>query len=293
MFDPHLVVGEVLTEKQVHDVFSCQTTFGIRMSKKNNLFVIMSGTAKKQIYHDEWKGDVLHYCGTDINSDNSDNQTLKKGKGNNNAQLYSLWYWDEKNGPKPQVFLFVKQKANACVYKGEVIPVEEPYIAPRRNDPTKKVYVFPLKVKELSLKETNEDYMKAEDKNYKLPMLDLYAKVRWKEGELQPIEVNKKYDTITTYYERNPQVAAFAKMRANGICDLCGQPAPFVDKNNNPYLESHHIEWLSRGGADIIDNVSALCPNCHRRMHVLDGEEDIKALKKRIEDYAKVFKGKL
>ncbi|WP_296863638.1 HNH endonuclease [Thermosyntropha sp.] len=29
-----------------------------------------------------------------------------------------------------------------------------------------------------------------------------------------------------------------------------------------------HIEWLSRGGTDTIDNTVALCPNCHRKMHV-------------------------
>ena len=69
MFNPNLSVGQVLTEKEVHNVFECQTTLGIRMSKKNNLFVIMSGSAKRKIYDDKWVGDTLYYNGTDINSD--------------------------------------------------------------------------------------------------------------------------------------------------------------------------------------------------------------------------------
>ena len=54
--------------------------------------------------------------------------------------------------------------------------------------------------------------------------------------------------------------------------------APFNDKKGRPFLESHHIRWLSEGGADSIDNVAALCPNCHRKMHELKGlSEEIDA----------------
>lgn len=64
---------------------------------------------------------------------------------------------------------------------------------------------------------------------------------------------------------RNPYIAQYAKRRANGRCQLCGNPAPFVDLKGNPYLEEHHIDWLANGGADSIDNTVALCPNCHRK----------------------------
>lgn len=75
------------------------------------------------------------------------------------------------------------------------------------------------------------------------------------------------------YYVRNPYVAAYAKRLAGGICDLCRAPAPF-EAIGGPYLEAHHVEWLAHGGADVVDNVVALCPNCHRRVHVLDMSED-------------------
>lgn len=84
---------------------------------------------------------------------------------------------------------------------------------------------------------------------------------------------------------RSSDVSAFAKKRANGVCDLCRKPAPFNNPSGEPFLESHHVDWLANDGNDGIDNVVALCPNCHRQMHILDNLEDRNKLKKRIQDY--------
>ena len=82
-------------------------------------------------------------------------------------------------------------------------------------------------------------------------------------------------------YVRDIHIAEYAKIRANGLCQLCGKSAPFKDKNGRAYLESHHVIWLSRGGDDSISNTVALCPNCHKRMHVVDDPLDIKLLLKK------------
>ena len=49
---------------------------------------------------------------------------------------------------------------------------------------------------------------------------------------------------------------------------------------------------MADGGRDEIDNVVAICPNCHRKMHVLNDEVDINILagiaeqnKKQLERY--------
>lgn len=42
---------------------------------------------------------------------------------------------------------------------------------------------------------------------------------------------------------------------------------------------AHHIIWLLGGGEDTIQNTVALCPNCHRKMHVLNLEFDLQKLK--------------
>lgn len=79
----------------------------------------------------------------------------------------------------------------------------------------------------------------------------------------------------TPRYHRDPYIAQYAKELANGVCQLCNAQAPFTDNKGNPYLESHHIIWLSNGGSDSIDNTVALCPNCHRKMHIVKDKKDV------------------
>ena len=79
-------------------------------------------------------------------------------------------------------------------------------------------------------------------------------------------------------FRRSRTVKRYAKARAKGCCQLCGEKAPFCDIDGTPYLEIHHVIWLAQGGPDTIENTVALCPNCHKKMHVLNREEDIKHL---------------
>ncbi|ERH35110.1 hypothetical protein SEQU_07460 [Staphylococcus equorum UMC-CNS-924] len=50
-------------------------------------------------------------------------------------------------------------------------------------------------------------------------------------------------------------------------------------------MECHHVDWLSRGGEDSIDNAVALDPSCHRKMHELDLKTDVQKLKGKIKEY--------
>lgn len=70
-----------------------------------------------------------------------------------------------------------------------------------------------------------------------------------------------------TVYARSAEVKAYVLARANGICQGCGNPAPFHRPDGSPYLEPHHIRRASDGGPDDPRYVIALCPNCHRRVH--------------------------
>ena len=85
---------------------------------------------------------------------------------------------------------------------------------------------------------------------------------------------------LTHIYTRNKYVSEYAKCRAGGKCQLCGRLAPFYDNEGRPYLEAHHIIRLADGGEDSENNVVALCPNCHRKMHSLNLEEDVNKLLK-------------
>jgi 5-methylcytosine-specific restriction protein A len=73
--------------------------------------------------------------------------------------------------------------------------------------------------------------------------------------------------TTRTSYSRSEVVKRYAKRVADGLCQGCGEEAPFIDEDGEPFLEVHHLYRRSDGGADDPDNVIALCPNCHRRVH--------------------------
>lgn len=72
----------------------------------------------------------------------------------------------------------------------------------------------------------------------------------------------------TTVFLRNPYVISEVLARANGVCEECHAPAPFVRISNvTPYLEVHHRVRLADEGEDTVANAIALCPNCHRKAH--------------------------
>ena len=90
-----------------------------------------------------------------------------------------------------------------------------------------------------------------------------YGQVDRPAGTASPRRTESK---ITQIY-RDPKVRAWTLQRAQGCCELCSLPAPFVDEYQEPYLESHHITTLAAGGPDSPENTSALCANCHRELH--------------------------
>jgi 5-methylcytosine-specific restriction protein A len=78
----------------------------------------------------------------------------------------------------------------------------------------------------------------------------------------------KRVRVFSYAFQRNPDVVAEALARARGICEKCGSRAPFLRATDGtPYLEVHHRVALAAGGADSLDNVVAMCPNCHRQAH--------------------------
>lgn len=83
------------------------------------------------------------------------------------------------------------------------------------------------------------------------------------DGQQQP----EKISTTISSYVRDPSVKAWVLENANGNCESCGSPAPFMNSNGEPFLEVHHVILLADGGSDTICNAIAVCPNCHRRYH--------------------------
>ncbi len=68
-------------------------------------------------------------------------------------------------------------------------------------------------------------------------------------------------------YSRSQDIRAYVLERARGICELTGDPAPFLTHTGEPYLEVHHIHRLADGGLDHPKNCAAITPNTHREIH--------------------------
>lgn len=87
-------------------------------------------------------------------------------------------------------------------------------------------------------------------------------------GNANPQQVS----VTTTSYVRDPKVRAWVADLAKGVCEGCGQNAPF-EVDGLPFLEVHHVKHLAQKGSDSISNAVALCPNCHRRCHLSSDKE--------------------
>ena len=273
MLNPKLELGQAITNDELRTIFICGNMGGMRRSKTTNSLVIISDHTKG-LYEDKWFGDTLHYTGMgkkgdqDINA--SQNRTL-----------------NESNTNGVDVFLFEVFESNKYIYRGQVKLSETPYQEKQKDEDgiLRNVWVFPVKVvdnHEVTIEKEiiDNNYKKKEKKAKRLSDAEIEEKAK----ESQSTKISVRTTTSQTY-ERNAYVTEYAKRRAKGICQLCNTPAPFKNKLGEPYLETHHIEWLSKGGADIIANTVALCPNCHKKMHIVDSIEDREYLKKRIDSY--------
>lgn len=277
MFNPNIQIGDVLSESEIHRVFECQTQLGIRLSTKNHAIVIVSNAMPDNIYADVWQDGVLYYTGTNASSFNG-NQTLS-GPGNNNGALKAVW--DEPQATT--IFLFVKYAQNQCTYKGVVKLAKEPYQEPRKSNPSQTVWKFPLQLVNVDAETLQKGFTEQEKKSSQKSEETL-RRIAEKKSQNPNKKKPTKRTASSAVYDRDQDISAYVKIRAHGYCDLCGNKAPFEDEGQ-PYLESHHIVWLARGGEDVPANMAALCPNCHRKMHVLDLDEDKTVLKAKIQQY--------
>ena len=272
-------VGNIYNNKTIQETFKCSGQGGMRRGHLTNSLVLFSDQLKKEpiyedkSYIDKYGNQIMHYTGE--GQKRNQDQELKK----QNRTLY------DSNELSTKVYLFETFKAGKHTFRGEVKLCASPYTEQQNG---RMVYIFPLSFNDneyvISEKLYKEKEERQEKQAYKLGSEELYQRAK----KAKKVGQRKAY---TTVYERNNYVAAHVKERAEGYCDLCGEPAPFKDKNGKPYLECHHVTWLANQGEDSIDNAVALDPTCHRKMHVLDLENDVKILQTKIKQYqAKMLK---
>jgi 5-methylcytosine-specific restriction protein A len=264
-FIPDFPVGSVVTNNDIVAKFKCGNMGGMRRSKLTKTLTIISDNTKG-LYEDKWVGDVLLYTGMGKSGDQElnfmQNRTLA-----------------ESNSNGVEIHLFEVMKASEYTYRGPVFLYENPYSAQQVGDDgnLRSVWIFPIKLKsgQIIISEKQIEAQFQEKLRFAKRMSD--SELFRHAIEAQSAQVSTRTTSSTTYI-RNAFVSEFAKRRANGYCQLCKQAAPFFDSKLMPFLEMHHVIWLSNGGPDIITNAVALCPNCHRKMHVLNIEKDVEAL---------------
>lgn len=265
----NLEKGTKLTNQELCKVFGCSPQGGMRRSHETNSLVLIMNHLKST-YEDRWEGNTLFYTGMGQTGD----QVLK---GNQNITLY------ESNDNDITVHLFEVLVDKEYIYLGIVKLISTPFQDNQLDNEgnIRKVWLFPLELQDQSLYLSNNDLSTLQNKRQKKAKktlsLELLREKALKQSRIKP---GYRY-TKTKTFQRSEYVIEYAKRKANGICDLCDEVAPFKDEDEIPYLEVHHIIPLSNGGSDTIDNVAALCPNCHRKMHVLGNINDIEKLKNR------------
>jgi 5-methylcytosine-specific restriction enzyme A len=268
-FDPSLNQGDVINNQELCDVFKCSSQGGMRRALATDTLVLISNHVDS-IYDDRWLGEEFHYTGMgmegDQNIESSQNKTLAMSPTNG-----------------VDVHLFEVFKDKQYTYSGRVELTGTPYQErqPDKNGIQRNVWVFPLKMADGAKLSIPEDLVQ-----------QVFEKKTQKAKRLSDSELKKRAtssaskagnrNVTSKQYIRNPWVAEYAKRRANGLCQLCKNKAPFKDKFGKPFLEAHHIVWLSKMGEDSVGNTVALCPNCHRMMHTLKRKSDIELLTRQI-----------
>jgi 5-methylcytosine-specific restriction protein A len=265
-----LVHGEELTNKRLVDIFKVGTQGGMRRNSEANILVIVSDHTK-QFYSDVWQDHILHYTGMgktgDQQLDFMQNRTLNESKNNGVT-----------------VYLFEVFTSGKYAFQGQVKLAGKPYLKTQLDfqGNSRQVWIFPLEVINRKLpaivpEETlGKEQEQREKQTRKLTNEELAEKLK-KSREKTFIQ-----KVVSNKYVRDEYVAEFARRRAGGKCQLCEKDAPFKDSDGTPFLEIHHVQWLSKGGKDATDNTVGLCPNCHRKMHVLDLKKDRSKLQEKI-----------
>lgn len=270
IFQPGLQPGDTIDNQRLVEIFRCSPQGGMRRSHQTNTLVIVSDHTRS-IYEDRWVGNIFHYTGMGQRGDQSldfmQNKTLAESN---------------QNGVEVHLFeVFVSRK---YIYMGRVELAGQPYqeTQPDADGNPRRVWIFPLRlVNTSSPVPIPKEFTALKQEQKERQARRLTDEMLRQRINFMPSKASTRQVSTTTY-ERNSYVAEYARRRARGKCQLCEQPAPFNDRNGQPFLEVHHIIWLSRGGEDTINNTVALCPNCHRKMHVLDLAADREKIQKKV-----------
>jgi len=264
--------GETVDNDTLRRIFKVGPEGIMRRSLRTNSLVLFADHTTSA-FEDKWVNRFFHYTGMGLSGERGltfhENKTLSESK-TNGVNLY----------------LFEVFAEGRYVYMGEVELSDPPFLS-RQADIEKNVrdvYIFPLRIKgnkappilNKEMRETKEELLRTRAN-------------RVPSGKPAPVVPHPHAETgrhgrttsVRGQEPLAPLVPEYKEQKSAGICQFCDRPAPFRSPDGEPYLEPHHIIPLAEGGRDSRENIVALCPNCHRKMHVLHLPEDVTRLKEK------------
>jgi 5-methylcytosine-specific restriction protein A len=252
MFDP----GRTYQRRELHDMVGGQRQGGISTPASAPIILLFTGESGHQYgYRDEWEPEgTYRYFGEGQVGD------MRFDKGNRAIRDHAL------DGKDLHLFA-IEPRRQGVRYVGHMVCAGSEYVSdvPDRDGRPRTAIAFrlaPIGTVAQPADDADHDTISLSTEALRRRALD------------RPVVSAEPHQALRTTYQRSAAVREYVLRRANGRCEGCQAPAPFLTDRGRPYLEPHHTRRLSDGGPDHPAHVIALCPNCHRRAHhAIDGEE--------------------
>lgn len=267
-----LEVGREYTNGEIVEILKVGNMGGMRRSHTKNALVLISfQDGNDHLYEDYWKGDILYYTGQGKNGD-QDFQSFQ------NKTLYE----SDTNGVT--VYLFEMFSSGKYQYRGIVKLAGEPFMAEEVDDAGKmrKVCKFPLKLVN-SKNYLSEEFIEREAEQQVDIVKNLVPALELFQSALKFVAPTSERTVVSQKRTTPAMLSVYAKLRANGRCEMCGKEAPF-EIDGEPYLEITHLSVKKYEGMECAENTAALCPNCHARLHKLQDPKDHEMIAQNIKD---------
>jgi 5-methylcytosine-specific restriction protein A len=259
VFEPGRVYPRGELHREWAGTTEVQRQGGILTPREVPLIIVVTGEEGSEFgYEDYWDDEgVFHYFGAGQEGD------MQFARGNLALRDHA------ENGEDVHLF---EQGPDGLRYRGQMVVGDWNWRddVPDRNGTPRRAIVFDLVAldDELAAPVTPQDSAGTADPRWTIPLDELRSRSARTLGEAPTSTVAKR-----NVYQRSSDLKVYVLRRADGTCEGCAQPAPFVTVTGHPYLEPHHTRRLSDGGPDDYHHVIALCPACHRRVHHgMDGQ---------------------
>lgn len=98
-------------------------------------------------------------------------------------------------------------------------------------------------------------------------------------------------------YKTNNRIKKTVFINSEYMCSVDINHSTFIAKDNNPFVEGHHLIPMAVQGLfpdinlDRIENIITLCPNCHRQIHYGNEEERFGLLEYFYNQKIEIFRG--